>query len=438
VKFVGTSQNGDDARSKVADLQRQIEAKETELLRMKETLARNDSTDISAAQVELNRLQSAFDQVSKIADSKLQPVIARFQQAQSRYESRTFRMKMFHQAAKERDLSLKSMQQRVDAITADLDTPPVMENDSLDLQQLLRDNQQLQNDYQSLHRHRQFGCYTQRTFEHINDALQRQLSDAANLEQRATRKLDSVRQETELRVTRPQQVIDDDWVLTRHTMDKLRIMLEDAKRSVKFLNETAEQLANSNRRVSEELAATNEELGRLRKYLPGAPHEDPAKKTEGVARADYATLEIQRDYGEIFLGSARTKTQALKSSLDTIRSKISEMQDVANEKERELEQAKIERENAEKAVEKAVELRAELLARKLFAEQEEGLLVQRTEQQMELLRQIKTATDEAKEQLHRQKMMMRLNEEMQNLRTMNFDRFTSTITNLVDIRNRMQ
>jgi hypothetical protein len=52
--------------------------------------------------------------------------------------------------------------------------------------------------------------------------------------------------------------------------------------------------------------------------------------------------------------------------------------------------------------------------------------------------QIKSATDEAKEQLHRQKMIMRLNEEMQNLRTMNFDRFTSTITSLMDIRNRMQ
>jgi chromosome segregation ATPase len=233
-------------------------------------------------------------------------------------------------------------------------------------------------------------------------------------------------------------VIDDDWVLTRHTMDKLRIMLEDAKRSVKFLNETAEQLANSNRRVSEELTAANEELGRLRKYFPGAPHEDPSKKTDGVGQADYTTLEIQRDYGEIFLGSARTKAQSLKSSLDTMRSKISEMEDVAKEQERELEQAKIERENAEKAIEKAVELRGELQARKLFAEQEDALLAERTQQQMELLAQIKSATDEAKEQLHRQKMIMRLNDEMQNLRTMNFDRFTSTITSLMDIRSRMQ
>jgi hypothetical protein len=421
----------------VSDLQRQIESKEAELFRMKEALARSDTTCTSAAQVELNRLQSAFDQVSKLADSKLQPVVANVQQTQARYESRKFRMKMFHRAAKERDTSLRFMQQRVDHITADFDSPVVPEWDESPLLALVQQNQRIQNEFQCAHRAKQLRSYNEKTFEHINEILSKQLSEFRELEARSVRKAESVKQETELKINRPQQIIDDEWVLTRHTMDKLRIMLEDAKRSVKFLNDTAEQLSNSNRRVHDELGAAKDELARLRKFMPDSPHVDPSKKTEGVSRTDLTSLEIHRDAGELVLTPARIKTQAMKTTLETLRTKVGEMEEVEKQHEEELEQAKIERENAEKAYDQAVELRAELLARKIFAEEEATLLTERIHKQIDILEGTKQSAADARNELEQQKMASKLNEEMQNLRTMNFDRFTATISNLMELKNRM-
>jgi hypothetical protein len=436
VSFPG-QQTTDETRVKVTDLQRQIEAKEAELLRMKEALARNDATCTSAAQIELNRLQAAFDQVSKLADAKLQPVVANMQKTQARLESRKFRMKMFHRAAKERDHSLKYIQQRVNQITADLESPEVPETDESPIHALIQENQKAQNEFQRTHRAKQLRTYTGKTFEHINEILGKQLAELRDLETRAIRRAESVRQETELRVNRPQQVIDDDWVLARHTMDKLRIMLEDAKRSVKFLNDTAEQLANSNRRVHDELGVAKDELARLRKFQPTATHCEPSKKTDGVSRGDLTVLEIHRDAEEVVLMTARIKTQALKSSLEKLRAKVNEMPELEKEHEEQLEQAKIERENAEKAYDQAVELRAELLARKLFAEQEAQLLQERVQKQVDILERIKLDTQEAHETLEKQKMAMRLNEEMQNLKTMNFDRFATTIANVMQLKSRM-
>jgi chromosome segregation ATPase len=436
VSFPG-QQTPDEARAKVTDLQRQIEAKEAELLRMKEALARNDTTCTSAAQIELNRLQAAFDQVSKLSDAKLQPVVANVQKTQARLESRKFRMKMFHRAAKERDRSLKYMQQRIDQITADLESPEVPESDESAILALILENQKAQNEFQCTHRTKQLRTYTEKTFGHINEILTKQLNELRDLETRAIRRAESVRQETEIRVNRPTLVIDDDWVLARHTMDKLRIMLEDAKRSVKFLNDTAEQLANSNRRVHDELGVTKDELARLRKFMPNATHVDPSKKNDGVSRGDLTSIEIHRDAGEMVLVVARIKTQALKSSLETLRTKVNEMPEAERESEEQLEQAKIERENAEKAYDQAVELRAELLARKLFAEQETQLLSERVDKQMATLEKIKRDTQEAHETLEKQKMAMRLNEELQNLKTMNFDRFAATVANVMALKNRM-
>jgi hypothetical protein len=236
------------------------------------------------------------------------------------------------------------MQQRIDQITTDLESPEVPDADESQLLALVRENQKIQNDFQCAHRTKQFRSYTDKTFEHINDVLTKQLSEFRDLEARAVRRAESVRQETELRINRPQQVIDDDWVLARHTMDKLRIMLEDAKRSVKFLNDTAEQMANSNRRIYDEPSSAKNELAPLRKFMSSGTHADPSKKTEGVSRTDLASIEIHRDAGELMLTRARIKTQALKLSLGTLRAKVAEMPDVEKEHEEQLEHTKIERE----------------------------------------------------------------------------------------------
>ena len=426
----------EESKMKILDLQKQIESKEAELLRMKEMLARNDTTDMTAAQIELNRLQAAFEKASKLADSKLEPVTQKLQETQAEYESRKYRMKMFHHAAKERDQSLRLMQKRIDAITAELDAPEQYPVDESSLRSLLNESQRLQHEIECVHRVKQLNAFKRKAFQQINDVLGKALDEQKKKESVSVKKNESVRQATEVKASRAQVVIDDDWVIARHTMDKLRIMLEDAKRSIRFLTETAEQLSNSNKRVTEDISDASDELRVLAKYLPGAKHTDQ-KKTDGVSRTDLTTMELQKEFNELKLNTGRMKTQAIKSSLDTLRAKMNEMPPVVKTHQQNLDQARIERENAENALRQAHELRAELLSRKQFAEQEEELLIERIEQQKAELAAIHKATEDARDQLQKQKTIMLLNEEMQHLKTMNFDKFTSTISNLMSIKKTM-
>jgi hypothetical protein len=422
----------------VADLQRQVELKEAEVLRMKEMLARNDATDITAAQIELNRLQAAFDHCSKQSDSKLEPVTQKFQQTHAQYESKKYRMKTFHTASKERDSSVRSMQSRIDVVTSELDAPDDSAVDTTAVTSLLQESQRLQSEIESIHRTKQWSSYAEKTCHHVNEVLSRTLREASDLEARAARHADLTRQETAMRANRPLQTIDDEWVLARHTMDKLRLMLEDARRSTKFLNDTADQLANSNRRVQEDVKTAEQELVELKRFTKIAATEDVMKKSDVAGRIDVSVAEMQRDFGEVLLNLARLKTQAVRGSLETLRAKAEELPELVQGHEEDAGQVRIEREIAENSVKKAQLLRAELLSRKVFAQEEEELLGRRLEEQHRVLEEVKGRTRGFVEELQRQKTIMLLNEEMQNLKTMNFDRFTSTIANVMSIRSRME
>jgi transcriptional regulator of heat shock response len=187
----------------------------------------------------------------------------------------------------------------------------------------------------------------------------------------------------------------DDWLLAHHKMDKLRVMLDDAKRSVKFLTDAAEGLAGSNRSVTRERSSAEETLEQLRKFLPGAPHVAPSKKTDHVSRAELTPLEIHSDTAVPILLSARIKTQALKTTADMLSVRVTELPAIITDHK----QARNERENAEKAFDKAAELRSEFMARRTFAEQEAQLLEERVQQHEEAMQDIKWTADQAREEL---------------------------------------
>ncbi|OHT10851.1 hypothetical protein TRFO_19745 [Tritrichomonas foetus] len=256
-------------------------------------------------------------------------------------------------------------------------------------------------------------------------------------EKHAARKAKTTRMENESRINQPEQVIDEEWILARHKLDKLRIMLEDAKRSVKYLNDTAEQLSNSNRRVAEELQKSQDELSILNKFLPGAPHDELSKKQVGISRPDLTVLEVQTNQVDIVLNVGKLKAKSIKSSLDTLKNKISEMPDLVQKASESAEQTKYELENSENALRQSQELKAELFSRKVFAEEEAKLLQERIQQQQELLQSILDQTNEAQKQIEKQKTIMQMNEEMQSLKTMNFDKFTATIANLMNIKKKI-
>jgi hypothetical protein len=145
-------------------------------------------------------------------------------------------MKIFHRAAKGRDGSLEFMQQRIDQVAAELESPDVPEAEDSTLLALVRDSQRLLKDLQIVHRTKELRLWTKRAFVQINDLPTKQLLGSRDHQ---------ASQEMDIRANRPRWAIHDDWVLGRHMMDKLRIMLDDAKRSVKFLTDTAEGLAGS-------------------------------------------------------------------------------------------------------------------------------------------------------------------------------------------------
>jgi hypothetical protein len=137
----------------------------------------------------------------------------------------------------------------------------------------------------------------------------------------------------------------------------------------------------------------------LRKFLPGAAHVAPSKKTDRVLRAELTPLEVHSDTAAAILLSAGIKTQSLKTAADTLSARVAELPTIITDHEQSPEQARIERENAEKAFDKAPELRPEFIARRTFAEQEAQLLDERVQQQEEAMQDIKPTADQAREEL---------------------------------------
>ena len=430
-------QQTDKAKRYILELQNLIEKKSDEISKCKTALGRNDPKDGSSALAELNNLQAAFERVNNMAKERLEPVIAQLNKTKSHYEAKVFKMEMFKKASKERDHSLDIIQDRIDHITAELDAPNILPVDYTPIHAVLQQTQKKQCEIEEIYRSKQFSLFNERSFSLINENLAKKLNLQQEAEKHSSRKAQSLRMEHEARINQPEQVIDEEWILARHKLDKLRLMLEDAKRSVKYLNDTAEQLANSNRRVADDLARSQDELAYFSKFLPGANHDELKNKTDGVSRYDLTVLEAQTNSADILLNVGKMKTKSIKSSLDSLKNKLAELPELVKKATESAEQTKYELENSENTLKQSQELKAELYSRKVFAEEEEKLLKERIIQQQNELESIQRQTEEAKNQIEKQRAIMQMNEEMQNLKTMNFDKFTSTISNLMKMKKQL-
>lgn len=435
VKF--PDQQSDRAKREIIELQNQIEKKSAEISKWKATLGRNDPKDGNSALIELNRLQAAFEHVNNMAKERLEPVKEQLNKTRSEYEAKVFKMEMFKRAAKERDHSLDTIQNRIDTITTELDAPNIRQVDQTPIFTILRETQKKQCDIEETQRDNKIAAFKERSFLMINENITKKLNAQLEMEKHSSRKAKSMQLQHESRINQPEQVIDEEWILARHKLDKLRLMLEDAKRSVKYLNDTAEQLSNSNRRVAEDLQKSQDELMLLSKYLPGANHEELNKKSDGVSRFDLTVLETHTNSLDLILNVGKMKTKSIKSCLDSLKSKYTELLEIVKKSNENAEQTKFELENSENALAQSQELKAELYARKVFADEEVKLLKERLIEQQNHLESIQKQTEEAKAQIDKQKAIMKMNEEMQSLKAMNFDKFTSTISNVMNMKRKI-
>lgn len=424
-------------RNYVTELQKQIEAKNAEIESLTMELARNDKVNMDSIQADLNRLQVAFDHVAKINSAKLDPVVQQYNQSTADYESKIFSIDLMKNAAQERYKSREKMQDLVADMTHQLhviDFKPISETSLIQSLKLLNEQQ---DEIESIHTTFQFANRNNKLGTIINQNLEERLKQEEDREKQAQKRMQSLKDELNAHVGNISVVIDDEWVLARHSTHKLHLMLEDAKRSIKFLRETAEQLATNNKKTEDELNVSKEELKTLSKYFPDSDHTDISKKTPGVSRSDLTILQAEKDYNEIILGNARKKTMALKGTLESLNGKIDELSANLEKSEDEIEQTRIERENIEKEIERILNLHGELVSRKEFVIEQGKLLDQRIEEQKKILEDMKARTTSTSEEIERQKNAIQLNEEMNKLKSMNIGRYTSTLENLIKYQNRV-
>ena len=428
----------EEEKQQVTNLQNEILSKEEELNKMRELLARNDETDITETQRELNHLQNAFDIVQAKCDAKLQPTIEKYNKTKSMYEGILRAVESYKDSARERDSSVEAMQKRIHAISSEMDAPEVVTYDETPTYPLLKNVSSVQTDIDKLTLNTQLSALQEKTINQINTSLAKQLKEAKDREARAKARMEKAIDDKGKFLNKKPEEITHEWVMAKHKHEKLKIIMEDAKRSVQFLKETAEKINAGNKLTQEELAKMRAELKDLAKYLPTAPHSDAPKKGDGVSRGDLTTIEAQKDMHDVLLTIERSKVKITKSTLDKLRAKLAEMPDVLEKYKDDLEQTKIERQNTEDTLTKALQLRAELLSRITFAQQEKELLIQRIEEQKQELQKIEQAIDDENKKIEKQQTIMKMNEQMTKLKTMDFDRLTSTISDLIQTKSKLE
>lgn len=402
VRIPSNSFQTEEEKRRIINLQQQILSKEQELNSVRETLARNDTIDIKEAQLELNHLQSAVDIVKHKCNKKLQPVLLRFQKAQAGFEGLKKAVLSFDDSAKERDIGVQKMQKRIEELTAALESCEFEVYDEHDITPTVREISKTQTELDKNALSSQMGSFQERMLNHLSTTLISKLDEAKEKEEKARKKFQNVASDYDEVIVKPRQIIDEEWIMAKHKHQKLKIIMEDARRSMNYLKETAEKINAGSKLTLEELNKCKLELKDIGKYLPDAQHIDGPKKGDGVSRSDLTILEAKKDMNEVLLNVVRTKTKVTKSMHEKLKLKVDELTCALEETSNEFEQTKIERVNAEESLLKANEQRSDLLSRLTFVKEEKKLLIERLEQQKKLLKEIESQTEAINERISQQ------------------------------------
>ena len=430
--------NNDAAKARVNGLQQQIQAKETELNALREMLARNDLTNTESARMELNRLQSAFDRVTKESQSRLEPVLNEKNELESQLTARAKYQKTLEDAGKQRDGYITELQNHVNRILAGMDSIDVQEEKETELMPYAKGTASLETQNDSVKRTIAIKKHETDVQSGIVEILKSELSKAVDAAERAERLRKKSQAEIDVVCARPVETVNDDWLLAQQTNTKLTVMLADAQRSIKFLSDKASELAQGNKETLDELSKRKEELIDNEKFLPNGRGSKPKAKGEGISRYDLTEQEYQSDVSDVVLRVAKNKTKGLKIRYDAYRKNTKEMIETINKFEDKLTDTNIQRENAEAQLHQALELRADLLSQKTFAEAELESLKQRESNQTASIQTITNEIESMEKELERQKTIIKLTEEIGALKTMDFQRFATTVSSVIETNKQLQ
>lgn len=420
-----------ESRNLVQEMREEIEKKEIELNNLREKLARNDETDITAAQSELFALQGAFERLIKECESKLRPIQKKYSEEQATLEGKNRYCESIKESAKEREDFLKILDKRTCEAFAALENPDVPHVHEKSVLPLSKQSAHLQTEVGSLKRKLVLENHTISEMTKLNEILKRKLKQAQEEEKIAQMNLNSAKQDIEVRAKAPKvQVIDDEWIEAKRDLEYNTIMLNDANRSLNMINDECKRIENLNREYVENIRKLREELIILARYTPDEGISDNGPS----ARSDLTKQQIDAEMGRVKIEALKAKIKNEQKKLKPIQTKLEEIPPMIEKAQKKLDELMDKRNQVEQDLVEAQQRRAKLLSEKLFGETELSAMEDRIEIQRARLKKIETDTQIANETLRKQEMIMRLNDEMNSLKNMDFNRFSSTITNLLMIK----
>ena len=422
-----------EARDVVKEMRQEIEAKEVQLNKLRELLARQDETDISAAQAELNRLQGAFEIVSKECAAKLQPVQDEYNKQLASLEGRKKFCESLEQTAVERKKYLEALKEKTNTTMFNLEDPKVPEVNEKVLYPSIKTFAGLQSEVGTLKRTATLEKYTQSEMNKLNETLKRALKLAIEEQKMAELNLNSAKQDITVRRTAPKiPPVDDEWCEAKKNLELNQILLQDHNESLTRLNNEAKRIEDNNRNLVEESRKLREELIILNRYLP---ENDTSNAS---TRAELSKQQTEIDTGKIRIEQLNAKIKTEKGRLKPLTSKLEELPPKIESEKKKLESLQKKRQQVEEDLLKVHTRRSELLSEKQFGEDQYATMLVRIDEQTKRLAEIEKRTAEAEETLKKQLVLMKLNDEMNNLKTMDFNRFTSIISNVLAIEKEVK
>ncbi|KAH0787951.1 hypothetical protein GPJ56_008159 [Histomonas meleagridis] len=427
VDFVdyNTTNNNDESLAYVSYLQDQIEMKESEVTRYRESLGRNDETDMSHAPTELKKLQSAFEQVQKECAAKLSPYEDIYHQKDSVFEGKQNYIDTFTKLSQQKLDSLQSLSQKVDEIIASTIDPPVKINDS-QLEPLISNILKIQSDLDSASRSLNLDSYSAGELKNLNDELSKQLKDKLMQKQKSNRRIETLKKDIELKTSNNKPpTIDNEWVSYQQKLQFNTILLRECNSTIKNLNKEIETITKLNLKFNSDISKLREELIELNKFLPNENFSSPIQNFNDASN-DYEISIVK-------LYNSKAKQKVEKTKLYSLQKKLKEIMVKLKEKEKSLEKTKVKQKMAETELEESQKETGEFISEKKFLQNQRDYMKEQINKSKEELKQIKEKTKKLKLILKKQKMIIMLNEEFHAFKNMNLTKVSDTVSNLLKI-----
>ena len=420
-------------REQIQVLRNQIEERETEVARLREILNTRDNEDTTPAIDELKRLQAAFDRCEQICEEKLAPYRQELSSVQATARSKQFYLQIMEEIARERQDYVDKVRNKTDLTYSQLENPKYKPIDETQLLPLMNEALTVKSDIDSTERSTLFGNYKKRCFLKLNEQLGRNLEEAVDNENKAIRKTNTIKQNLEIKLSKPKPPpIDDSWFDAQTAYQKNFYLLQEAKQRIKMLNDENERLAKENHELVNQVSKTKEELISLEKYIP---HQGQSSFKGANERSALTNLQIESDELQVKIFVEKHKIAILQKILENHQKQVASLPPKLQATQESHSNVKDARKQSDLELDQTQEIEANLIAKKIFLADADELIQQRLGQYQNNLTDLENKIRKLELILKKQEMIRKLNEEMYKLKCANLERVAGTVSQVIEINS---